>query len=138
MELVVWFIVRTVLGVSLASVLGVVGFFAGWMLWYPALGPSLGIVFRVCGGTIGGGLGAFLGWLRPEDARAITVATFGLALLGGLAGTWGGHLYGVATYEAGLGSRATHVSTVMGAAVGSNTILVLINIYWVGRRHRKI
>ena len=137
MELLVWLIVRVVLGFSLASVVGAAGFFAGVMLWYPDLGPSWRIVFRICGGGIGGGVGAFLGWMRPEDTYSIKLPMLVLALTGGLVGTWGGHLYGAATYEAGLASRAAHVSTVMGGAVASNAILALINIWRVGR-HRKI
>lgn len=137
MELVVWFGLRTVFGFFLASVLGVVGFFAGWILWNPSLGTAFGCIFRVCGAGIGTSIGGFVGWLRPEDPRTIKVATFGLALLGGLAGAWGGHLYGVALYEEGLVSRATHVSIVLGGAVASNAIPVLVNIYRA-RRHRLV
>jgi len=135
MELVVWFALRTVFGFFLASVLGVTGFFAGWALWYPSLGWSLGITFRVCGAGIGAGIGAFAGWLRPEDSRAIIVATLGLALLGGLLGAWGALTYGGMVSEEELHSKATQVSIVLGAALVSNAVPVFANVFWV--RHRR-
>ncbi|MDP2951777.1 MAG: hypothetical protein Q8O76_00495 [Chloroflexota bacterium] len=137
MELVIWFALRTVFGFSLASVLGVAGFFAGWVLWYPSLGWSLGIVFRVCGAGIGAGIGAFVGWLRPEDTRAIIATTLGLALLGGLLGAWGGVTYGGMVYKEALHSKAIQVPIILGAALASNAIPAFANIFWAWY-HRKL
>jgi len=136
MDLLVWFSIRTVFGFSVAAVLGSVGFFAGSMLSSPSFAASFAAALRICGTGIGAGLGGFVGWLRPEDTRPLKVVSFGLSLLGGLAGAWGGYLYGVAAYEGDLFARATHFSAVAGSAVACNAISLLINIYRISRHRR--
>ena len=136
MDLVVWFFVRTVLGLFLASVLGAVGFFAGWMLWSPSTSASLASMFRVCGAGIGASIGGFVGWLRPEDTLVLKAATLGLALLGGMAGAWGGLTYGSEVYEKGVFARGTQISTILGGAIVCNIVPGLFNMYWA-RRHTR-
>jgi hypothetical protein len=136
LDLVVWFFVRTVFGLFLASVLGAVGFFAGWMLWDPSMSTSVGSIFRVCGAGIGASIGGFVGWLSPEDTRIMKVVALGLALLGGLGGSWGGLTYGTTVYEGGVLARGTQVSTILGAALASNVLPILLNMYGVSRHGR--
>jgi hypothetical protein len=100
------------------------------------MGESLGSLFRVLGAGIGAGIGGFVGWLVPEDTRAMKAVTLGLALLGGLAGAWGGLTYGTTLYERGVLARGTQVSTILGGAVACNLAHILFNTGWAGRRGR--
>ena len=130
------FVVRIVCGLSLAAALGVAGYFIGGMLWPPSSGLSFLLVLLVSGAGIGAGIGGFLGWLRLEGGRSTMFTVLGLALVGGLAGAWGGAMYGRIVYEQALYSKAAQESTILGAAVAANTLPLIASIYWAWRYRR--
>ena len=140
-----YFIIRGISGVFLAAVLSGVGLLAAMALWFPGLilpiGPSsvYRLLFITSGIGIGAGLGGFVGWLRPEESWSIIFTTLAIALAGGIFGAWIGLGYsGYILYDwAGLTNITKvsqyWVSAAFGGVIGSNGLLILACIYWVGR-----
>lgn len=134
-ELVFSFAVRSFLGFCASSALGAVGFVASGMLYYPGIGLSFFFVLSVCAVGIGAGIGSFVGWLRRAHGWVIIFVTLGLALIGGMAGAWGGVGYARMACESARYCSAARVATILGAVLVANVFPLLASIYWA--RHRQ-
>jgi hypothetical protein len=133
MEALVYLSVRTIFGMSLASLLGAVGFLAVLFVWSPSWEPSYLAILQVSASGLGAGMGGFLGWLRTDEGRATVLVTLALALAGGMAGAWGGLAYARIVYGEEPFHDPARLITVLGAAVAANVSALAVNLYWILR-----
>ena len=130
-------LIRTVVGLVLALILGTCAMFVFEALfaiagadWSPAL-------FALCWFSaigIGGGLGGFIPWVNLEssrEARRILYINLGIALLAALGGAWGGYFYKVVLTDSLTPFTGREVSStaIFGAAVAVNLVVVPIALY---------
>jgi len=122
--------VRLFMGLFLSSAMGVAFYLAGSFL---APRGALGVLapILVAGSGAGASAGGVVSWVALQANRRIMVLTALLALLGGFLGAWGGHAYGSSVYGYKVVPKtATVLSTVLGAAVGANTLPFLASAVW--------
>lgn len=131
-ELVISHLLRGFLGVCFSIGLGIAGYFVGWILSPLSLGFFHWIVFRMCGVGIGAGIGGLAGWLSPGQGQVTIFTTLGLALVGGLAGAWGGLAYGMLVWDDVLSQGALRVIIAF-AALLANVLPLLASIYRIRR-----
>ena len=125
---------RTTVGFVVGAFLGMMG---GWfarifnaMVGY-SWAPDFHATIFLFGIGIGAGLGAYIGWVNLSLRWYSIAGSVLLVLLGGIAGTYIGSVYGQNVDPTVLGQRATVVNTIhWGAAIGAiavSTTIGLIN-----------
>ncbi|MDP3063856.1 MAG: hypothetical protein Q8O40_11705 [Chloroflexota bacterium] len=125
MEFALALALRLLVGMFLASLLGMIGYFVGWFIAPPRPGmEALVQILAFTTGT-GAGLGGALGWLKADDTLRSFLFRAALALLGGLGGGWAGLWYGIAVYEDGVMPPSAVTSMIMGAVVAANVAPLL-------------
>lgn len=129
MDLLIYLMLRGVLGAFLASVLGVVGFFLAFGVWFPTLGLPFLFMLLVFGAGLGAGTGGWIAWLRPEEGCRQATLDFATGLVGALVGAAGGLLYGKLAYTEVLYSDSSKVATILGSAFASNLTFTMVTIY---------
>jgi hypothetical protein len=136
MEFALALALRLLIGVFLASALGMIGYFVGWFIAPPRPGMETMVqILAITTGT-GAGLGASLGWFKVDDTLRSFLLRAALALLGGLVGGWAGLWYGRAVYEDGVMPEPAVASMVMGAAVLANALPLVEHLLRPGRRRK--
>ena len=119
-------VIRAIFGLLVGMFLSVAGFYAGWFSSPP--GPTLPASLLILGAGLGAAAGGFIGWFKPETARAVITIHLGLALTGGLAGAWAGWELGPVLYPEGMyrpggtGSAPPFVVSIAAASGGANLL----------------
>ena len=82
--------VRVILGLFLSAALGLVGYFAATLAIYSEHlpGPLSRHIALVCGFGVGGGVGAFCGWVLPIRALRASLLLFLFSVMAGVGGTY--------------------------------------------------
>ena len=128
MEFALALALRLLMGVFLASLLGMIGYFVGWFIAPPRPGMEALVQILAFTTGMGAGLGGALGWLKADDTLRSFLFRTVLAIVGGLAGAWAGLWYGIAVYEDGVMPPSAVTSMVMGAVVAANALPLVEHI----------
>jgi len=136
MEFALALALRLLIGIFLASVLGMIGYFVGWFIAPPR--PGMEEMVRILAFTsgTGAGLGGALGWFKSDDTLRSFLFRTALALLGGLVGGWAGLWFGLAVYEDGVMPEPAVASMVMGASVLANAAPLVEHLLRPSRRRK--
>ena len=102
-------IVRVLFGLFLGLFLSAGGIFFGWFVSPPGATLSTNLLLTFAG--LGAGLGAIIGWYKPDVSRGVTAIHLALGLFGGLAGAWAGWQLGQVIYPEGVYNPAAPVRT---------------------------
>ena len=127
---------RLTMGVCIASVLGALGYFAGWFFGPP--NPESGDLVRilVSGAGAAAGIGGVGPWMALQENRRIAIIMGGLSLAGGVGGAWGGYFFGMNMYSGGILPKPASISIVLGGGVGSSILPFLVSVALFLRRPR--
>ena len=126
-------IFRTVVGSCIGGFLAIMG---GWMarnfnqmVGY-AWDGNVHLNIYLVGIGLGAGLGAYVAWMNLTSRWYLLAASFLLAVLGGIAGTYIGADYGQNIEATYLGQRATIVNTShYGAVIGGIGIATGLGVF---------
>ena len=129
-ELLLSLSVRTVVGVVLGGTAALAGWFCGWFFF---LGPDTSLagtlaILTVASG-VGGGLGAAVGWLRPDDGVRANLPGPFLALAGGVGGAWGGLAFARAVFGVDVIAGEGNITAIAAAGIAANLPPLLMFAY---------
>jgi len=125
---------RTVLGLLLSSVFGVIGIGVAWAMFvfFGAVSHATLLAFFMIGAGLGAGLGGYIAFFRFDWVpTAPMMAAMGLTLLlAGMGGAWGGFQFGAnKEVECCVGPAVTPITyTAIGATVGAIAAALLMSI----------
>ena len=139
LESLVVVIARTVLGLFLSALLGLLLYVITvpvvLSIWEPTFVnyPLMGMVAV----GVGAGVGSFLAWLDRESPLLVLVVLLALSLGLAMAGAWGGYEHGKDVYRLGgtLGIPALS-ATIVGGILGANLPHVALGVLKAIRRPR--
>ena len=120
-ELLVSLGVRIVIGVCVGEALALAAYFATLLFILPGgVELSTSITIITFGIGIGGGVGAFVGWVKLDQDLRDNLVPLALTLMGGMIGAWGGLLYARVVIDAELASQSVRVTAATGAGIAAN------------------
>ena len=137
MEPALAIVVRLAFGLVFGLFLSLAGFFAGWFIAPPGQTIPTGLLLSASG--VGGGIGGFIGWLKPEGPPGVIATHLGLVMAGGAAGAWGGWDLGHVLYPEGVYNPGSSFNTppfivaMLGASIGGN---MLGSVFYIFRMWR--
>ncbi len=130
----VWILsARSILGLLLAAIFGLLGVGIGWIayVFFGATSRETLLILLLGGTVIGTAGGGFLGWLRLDYNTPVRLlGTAALLLLAAIGGAWGGFQYG-AVQEVPCCARAdiTPITYVLlGACLATNVVALALSL----------
>ena len=126
-ELILSLAVRSVFGIGAGVGGALVGYFVGWFFVLPP-GASMTaalITLTVTTG-MGGGVGAFPGWVDLDAGKIGNLPTLALTLLGGIGGAWAGLLYAQEVFDARITGGEGDITAIAAAGVAANLLTLVL------------
>ena len=113
--------VRLVAGLVIGISLALAGWFVGWWFFLRAgAGLTEAMLILHASAGIGGGLGAAVAWLRPDDGTRVNVLIVLLGLAGGIGGTGAGLVYTGFAPDLVSTGREGNIGVIMTAGIAAN------------------
>lgn len=122
-------VARLAVGVVLGICLAVVGNIAGWFAAFSVPERLIVVPFMPLLTGVGAGLGGYIGWRIDLDGNSsgLMALMLPLALLCGLLGAWLGFQYGASDEGTRVWRYPVTQATVLGAVAGANVGLLAYN-----------
>ena len=120
-ESLVSLVVRVSVGVVAGGVAAMAGYFIGWFfLLQPWMSATESFVLLTISIGVGGGLGAYAGWVKLDEGVASNLPALGLTLFGAMGGAWAGLYYSQEVFSVAFRSTNALLTAMSAAGIAAN------------------